>query len=234
MRRIHLFWPSLIVCLALAYAESVTASQLAFPGETPTPKVVKIQKKADALYDAGKYKEALWYYQKELAPMGDKYGQYMVAHMIENGMGTAANKEKALAWYVLAAERGHDEIVKQSQRMQSQLTGPALARAKDSADALKQEYGDRALVVRLIRRDELRIRESTGSRRKGCQGREALNLRVYYANGTDFNGEDGSRFCARIERRIEQRSEYLKGYVTYGDLEIVEDELDRRNSERQE
>lgn len=193
-----------------------------FPGEPPSAQFVRDQKKAEALFDAGKYRKAFWYYSKELAPKGDKYAQYMVAHMLENGLGVPRNTVDAAAWYMLAAERGHSELVAVSLARQQNLLASERAVVQKAALNLKTEYGDRALVERLIRRDVRRLREQTGSRVGSCN----QNLRVIEVGGVNGVRSSIDGYCKKLNRRIDARIRYITGYIEYGDLEMVEDELD--------
>lgn len=199
--------------------------QLDFPGETMSDRQLKLTLKAEAAYERGDYEDALWYYSKELAPIGDKYAQYMVGYMTERGLGTAADPTQAAAWYMLAAERGHDPLVEHSKAILSNLDDTILEDIRVQAETLRTEYGDRSLIERLIRRDIDRLRETTGSRIRGKDKCTTRSLRVYLpGNNGAGRSMDGSRFCKMLNDRIDSRIAYLTGYVTYGDLELLPDE----------
>ncbi|MEO0574408.1 MAG: hypothetical protein AAF004_03015 [Pseudomonadota bacterium] len=193
-----------------------------FPGEAPSAGFIRSQEKAETLYAKGKYKDAFWYYSKELAPRGDKYAQYMVGYMLDNGQGVTRDPVKAAAWYQLAAERGHGDLVRVSLAKQEAMPDSQRLIAQQAALNLKTEYGDRALVERLIRRDVRRLREQTGSRVGSCN----QNLRVIEVGGVNGIRSSVDGFCKKLNRRIDARLQYLRGYVEYGELEMVEDELD--------
>ena len=72
-------------------------SQLGFPGEPMSERRLKTAKKAEAAFEAGDYKDAFWYYSTELAPIGDKYAQYMVGYMTARGLGTQADPIRSAA-----------------------------------------------------------------------------------------------------------------------------------------
>ena len=55
---------------------------------------------------AREYERAFMIYEKELAPLGDKYAQYMVGYMYLNAQSVLQDKISALAWFRIAAERG--------------------------------------------------------------------------------------------------------------------------------
>lgn len=64
--------------------------------------------KADALYQAKEYSQAISFYRKS-AHRGDPKGQYNLAKMYHNGLGVTESKEQAFHWYLKAAELGHTE-----------------------------------------------------------------------------------------------------------------------------
>ncbi len=209
----------------LGTAHAQGNAQTMFPGWAPSLSMVAIQDKAEAAFEAGKYRKALWLYSKELAPVGDKFAQYMVAHMHENGLGVARDPVQAGAWYSLAAERGHEPIVAAAEAFHSTLAPGQLDAARDMAASLKEKWGDKALVKRAIRRDYELLRRMAGTRirpssRRNCGG--GSPGRVFVGNiSMPFD-----QYCEAIYARIDTRFAYLEGYVTYGDLELVPDELD--------
>ena len=56
-----------------------------FPGNKPNKRVIKSQEKVDALFEKGDYERAAFIYREELAPLGDKYAQYMIGYMYLTG-----------------------------------------------------------------------------------------------------------------------------------------------------
>jgi len=72
---------SLISRLAavLLLAVSMAAfSQDGFPGGEANRSTLKAQEKADSYFAKGKFDKAMSIYRDELAPVGDKYSQYMI------------------------------------------------------------------------------------------------------------------------------------------------------------
>ena len=205
-----------------AFAQADGTSQTTFPGWAPTKDMVRIQEKADAAFEAGKYRKALWLFSKELAPVGDKYGQYMVAYMHENGLGVARDRVQAGGWYILAAERGHREIVAAAEAFQQGLRPGELAAAKRVAASLKEKWGDKELVRRVIRRDYDLLRRTAGTRirpssRRNCGSQPG---RVFVG----MTSMSFDEYCKVLNDRIDARMAYLEGYVTYGELELLPDE----------
>lgn len=218
-----------LAAIFFAFSVVVSASaqgtgQTTFPGWAPTDAMIRIQEKAEAAFEAGKYRKAIWLYSKELAPVGDKYGQYMVGFMHENGLGVASDPVRAAAWYSLAAERGHDPIVAAAEGFWGRLRPEQLAAAKALAASLKEQWGDKALVRRAIRRDIERLNSMAGSRirstsRRNCGARPG---RVYVG----LTSMTFDEYCEIVNERIDRRTAYLEGYVTYGELELIPDERD--------
>ena len=198
------------------------ASQLAYPGELPSEQTQRAQRKAEAAFQEGDYDKAFWFYRKELAPIGDKYSQYMVGHMYENGLGVPRDPVRAAAWYVVAAERGHEPIVAASEAFQRGLAPAELRAAKGLAETLKADLGDIALLKRQIRRDMDRLRDVTGTRTASCDNRPGTVIR--FGQGTITNRLPISRFCEILNERIDERLAYIQGYVTYGELELLPDD----------
>lgn len=217
----------LTVCTVVLFAtgswampgEATAQNQLSFPGEVPDRTVARAQRKAEMAYDKGDFAKAFWFYRKELAPIGDKYAQYMVGYMLHHGQGVPKNEVEAAAWFSLAAERGHKPIVEVVAQYRDALSSEQMQAAKAQSLELQSEIGDVALVKRLIRRDMQRLREVTGSRTSSsnCD----LPGRIYT---TGFGSESFVGFCDRINRRIETRLEYVGGYIDYGELELLPDE----------
>jgi hypothetical protein len=205
--------------LCLASAGALAQSQLSFPGEAPNKRVLRAQQQAELAYRRGEYDRAFWIYRKELAPVGDKYAQYMVGYMYLSGEGVATSEIDAAAWFLLAAERGHEELVDVSVDMQRRLSLEQRQRAQQIALELKNEMGDRRLVTRLIRRDLARLQSQTGSRTGSC----SQPVRVYAPNGGAAS-TSLERFCQILQDRIDERTRYLGTYVEYGELELKPDD----------
>lgn len=63
------------------------AQRADYGGEDFASHTVRIQAKAESLYLQGHWERAQFIYEHELAPIGDKYAQYMVGYMYLNGQG---------------------------------------------------------------------------------------------------------------------------------------------------
>ena len=57
------------------------------------------------------YEQGIPLLQKS-AEMGNAEAQYNLGYVLENGFGTEQNKEEAMKWYKLSAEKGFEEAIK--------------------------------------------------------------------------------------------------------------------------
>ena len=136
--------------------------------------------------------------------------------------------EAAAAWFLLAAERGQPQLVEISQRAITALSPEAQVRARLEAERLRAEYGDQQLLVRLLRTDQSRFREQTGSRSGNCDqpGRVTLSTEDQQSQSISMQ-----HFCEVMQARIATRKAYLEQYTVHGDLPNVTTEgmaADRR------
>lgn len=106
-----------------------------------------IQNKADELFEREKYKRAHLIYRNDLAPMGDKYAQYMVGFMSLNGLGVSEDPVLASAWFRLAAERGVAQFVKVRDDLIRRLDTVEMDRSDEIYLELRRQYSD--IVVRM-------------------------------------------------------------------------------------
>jgi hypothetical protein len=211
--------PVLLCAAMLALSAVPAAAQERFPGSAPSSLTVKIQQKAERAYREGDYERAYRVWRKDLVEIGDKYAQYMVGYLHLTGQGTERDLAKAYAWYRLAAERGHDQLVAAMEELQDQLTPAELTAGTAEYERIVAKYGDRKLVRRLIRLDELRLKKRTG--RVGAS--VGAPMTVVLRNGRSV---DATRYYGAIEQRLERRYRYLQGYVEFGEFETLPDELD--------
>lgn len=207
-----------------AQANTETRESDYFPGYPLTEKVVKLKRKADAFYDEGDFRRAHFIYWGDLAPIGDKYSQYMVGFHRLHGLGVDRDPAEALAWYRLAAERGNPMLAEARDKLAALLTESQLSRADSRFSELFEEYGDRALLEKLVRQDIRRLRDSAGTRIMGGIGGPG---RVVMSNGATT---DMSTFRRKVQERIDRRMEYLKGYVEITRLPEQDDEVEEDSS----
>jgi hypothetical protein len=138
----------MIVLLAAAGAMTAMAGE-SFPGQEPSRRVMKLQEKVDSLFEDKDYGRAMLIYREELAPLGDKYAQDLIA---------------ASAWYRLSAERDQELFVSAREELLSMLDDEHRAQSDSAYLALRRELGDIALLSALITKDLEILRRFTMSR----------------------------------------------------------------------
>ena len=205
--------------LVLLFASNASAqsgaSGLDLPVDSRTLRAIE---KADEVYERTDYKRAFFIYRNELAPIGDKYGQYMVGYMYLHGKGVPEDRVTASAWYRLAAERGTEEFMAVSNQILRSLDDEQRAASDAMFVELRQEMGDLVLLARAIRSDYDILRNRTGSR-VGAGGSPVTVLELN-RNGAVSSGSD---YYERVERRIQARLEYISRYT---DIEIIDLDVD--------
>lgn len=220
-----------LACCASASSQPVgETSQDRFPGEAVDSRTLDARQQVEELYARGAYERALLIYQKELAPIGDKYAQYMVGYMHLAGQGVPKDGATALAWYRLAAERGEAPLVQARDALRRKLAPDELARANDRFVELWQQYGDRKLLLELIADDLAILRERNGS--SPAEGAPAATIVSGY-----FGSEGGEGFYERVRERLDRRMRYLESTNRLDDVDRLADSraLQRLESEiRQE
>lgn len=193
-----------LACCASASAQpAADTAHDRFPGEAVDSRTLDTRRQVEELYASGAFERALLIYEKELAPVGDKYAQYMVGYMHLAGQGVAKDSATALAWYRLAAERGEAPLVKARDALQRKLDPHELARANDRFLELWQQYGDRRLLLELIAGDLAILRERNGSRLS--ESSPGASIVSGY-----FGSEGGDGYYQQVRERLERRMRYLE------------------------
>ena len=204
-----------LLLLSLSAHAGDWQTQQKFPGIDADEGVMRAVKQAEAAYEEGDFKRALWLYEKRLVSVGDKFAQYTVGYMHAMGEGTARDPEVAAAWFLLAAERGHPQLVANSQQALKALSPEARDRARQQAEKLRDEYGDQQLLTRLLRAAKQKMREQTGSRSGTCNQPGRITLTGDEAKAQTISVK---HFCEVMKARIEEREAYLEQYTVHGDL----------------
>ena len=152
------------VCGALAligFAFACTAAaDNSFPGRGTSQGTIAAQQKADRLFEKGKYDRAMFIYREDLAPVGDKFAQYMIGYMYLTGKGVEQDVPVGVAWYRLAAERGEASFVKAHDEILAQLEDDQLTRSDSAYRELREQFGDVAVLCTMITRDLELLREN--------------------------------------------------------------------------
>jgi len=157
---------SLISRLAavLLLAVSMAAfPQDGFPGGEASRSILKAQEKADSYFAKGKFDKAMLIYRDELAPVGDKYSQYMIGYMHLAGKGVQEDAIMSSAWYRLAAQRENAQYVRICDGLLALFNDEQLSRSDKLYVGLRQDMGDLVLVSKLIQGDMQVLRRRTGT-----------------------------------------------------------------------
>lgn len=171
-----------------------------------------MQRRVDELYEAGNYERALFIYQNELAPRGDKYAQYMVGYMHLNGQGAPQDPVTALAWYRLSAERGHELLVKSRDQLAAALTRGDIQASNPIFLDLLQEIGDTTLIMKLIRSDMQKLETRTGTRI--ANSTLSAPVRIIRPDGAT----EDANYYRNIRTRLQARLKWLETRVEVNDI----------------
>ncbi len=166
-----------------------------------------VQDKVDSLFEDAKFTRAFFIYRNELAPIGDKYAQYMVGYMYDHAMGVDEDIIEASAWYRLSAERGTAEFVRVRDELMRTFTDAERNRSNRKYNELRDNYCDLAVLLSSIKRDMNELTERTRTR-----------------SGSDYHGS------IRSELRI--RLALLKEIGEFDDLDTDLDRVNLHDLER--
>jgi len=227
---------SLISRLAavLLLAVSMAAlSQDGFPGGDASRNILKAQEKADSYFAKGKFDKAMLIYRDELAPVGDKYSQYMIGYMYLAGKGVQEDAIMASAWYRLAAQRENAQYVRICDGLLALFNDEQLSRSDQLYVGLRQDMGDMMLVHKMLQRDLQILRHRSGSE---------LFLQAEIERGSSrFGREEFDAAVSRIVSRIEYLERQMAVEKTLAEsekeelaklLDAAEKEVDAYNVNR--
>jgi hypothetical protein len=91
-------------------------------------------------FEQGDYKSAFKHYMK-LAKDGDAFAQYRVSYMELMGLGTRPDVVEAMAWAVLAAESGHEELIRYQDAVATAVPSNKRKKAQARADYYLRRWG---------------------------------------------------------------------------------------------
>lgn len=209
---------------SLAAAQSTDS----FPEMAVDQKTMRVQAQAEEVYQRTDYKRAFRIYLKDLAPIGDKYAQYMVGFMYLTGKGVEEDRVTSSAWYRLAAERDTKEFVRVRDQVMVSLDDMQRVESDQLFIELRMRYGDLALLTKAIREDYERLKSMTGSR-LGAGGGSMTVVDLDTA-GVSRSGSD---YYRRIERRMQARLEYIVEQTEVGIIDINVDNINVDSLESQ-
>lgn len=229
MRRMNHNLTKLLALLMFLWPYVVAAqSTSSFPGVPVSAKTLSVQNKAEELFEKRNYDRAFFIYRNELAPIGDKYSQYMVGFMYLTGKGVEADRVAATAWYRLAAERGIKEFETVRDQLMVSLTPEQLAECDRRFVELRKQYGDLALLMKAIRADYEAIRSRTGSRLASDSSAVTV-IDMQHKGGM----EAGTAYYGKIEDRLQTRLNFVLNYTNIEIQDLDVDTLDLDSLEQE-
>ena len=175
MKKLGLRFALIVMLLALPMT---AVSQQNVLGEAENRAILNLQQKADSDFAKGEYGQALEAYQKELAPLGDKYSQYMVGYMYLAGKGVQEDALLASAWYRLAAQRETEEYARIRDSLLALCNDEQRSRSDEIYILLRRKMGDLTLVGQLIQSDLQFLRRRTENRRQRLDDMDAAAKRI--------------------------------------------------------
>jgi hypothetical protein len=191
-----------------------------FPGSAVDSKTMRVQERVEELFEEGEYQRAHFIYRNELAPIGDKYAQYMVGYMYLTGIAVDEDPVLASAWYRLAAERSYKEFLNERDQLLKAFTEMDLVRSDYLYLQLRQQYSDVVLLLALIETDIDSRRARTGSRLSGGGGSVTI---VDARSGSSISGD---QFFGQIRRRTTARLKFIAQQLGRPDLNTDPDDVD--------
>lgn len=123
----------------------------------------QLQQRADQAYTENNFARAHELYQ-HLNRIGDKFAQFRIAAMYEDGRHVEQSLVEAYAWSFLAAETGRQAFRDYHAQIKARLSSQQLSLARERASELIAEHGIFAQAVRAqnLLREELK--SCTGSK----------------------------------------------------------------------
>ncbi len=169
-------------------------------------RTLSVQAKAEELFQREQYRRAHVIYLNDLAPIGDKYAQYMLGFMSLSGFGVEQDHVLASAWYRLAAERGEpeefvairDELLEQLDAVDRQQSDAIFLR-------LRGKYSDIAIRMRDARAAFEDLQQVTTGSRLGGSPVTAVTI-VEPRAGSSVPGDVRIQ---RVQRRMQSHLDYV-------------------------
>ena len=199
-----------------AYAQSAGP----FPGGAVNSKTMRIQERVEELYEQGEHSRAHYIYRNDLAPIGDKYAQYMVGYMYLTGTGVQEDPVLASAWYRLAAERSYKEFEKERDHILSLFSDIDLVRSDTLYLELRRQYSDAVLLLDLVRDDLDVLADRTGSRVSAPSSPTTI---VDLRSGSSVSA---AQYFGQVSKRIELRLKFIAKQLNMPDLNTDPDKVD--------
>lgn len=178
-------------------------------------RTLSVQAKAEELFDREQYRRAHVIYLNDLAPIGDKYAQYMLGFMSLGGLGVEQDPVLASAWYRLAAERGEpEEFVEIRDDLMEQLDAVDTTRSDETYLALRRTYSDIAISMREAREAFQDLSTVTTGSRIGNNPSSAVTIVEPRAGSMS-----GDALIHRRQRRMQDHLDHITAKLGIGRIE---------------
>lgn len=172
-------------------------------------RTLSVQAKAEELFQRQDYRRAYVIYRNDLAPIGDKYAQYMLGFMSLGGLAVEQDPVLASAWYRLAAERGEPvEFVETRDELLDQLDAVDRARSDELYLRLRRDYSDVAISMREAREAYEDLSQVTTGSRLGSPS-SAVTI-VEPRAGSSLSGD---ALIYRLQRRMQGHLDHITGVL---------------------
>jgi hypothetical protein len=196
---------------------------------------------------ARNYKPAFRIYSR-LAKAGDKYSQYLLATMYEQGLGTRPDLAKAYAWAILAAETGSPLLSRYLDHLSLLIDDQDKLAARNY---LQEELNDSSLLtlaqqrLRKLKRIRLRCKRSASICGDFIQELCQDNPECMQKTFVDFDGDQvihakpGVNIYAQYEKLQLVLNRFIDDYlgrsgeVILGEFKVLEDEADTTAEQQQ-
>jgi len=215
---------SVTLLLVSEVASSQRSSELS--ADLPDSLTLMTQDKVDGLFDAGDFERAFFIYRNELAPIGDKYAQYMVGYMYLTGMGIEKDPIAASAWYRLSAERGAPELIAVRDELLRNMNEDERSRSDAQYFQLRRQYCDLAVLLSSIKRNLREVETRTGSRIQGASSA----MTVIDTGGGQIHS--GSEYYGALYAKLEDRLKLMQEIGDFKDMNTDPEQVNLRDLER--
>jgi Sel1 repeat-containing protein len=216
----------LVAALSCVSATGFAQRSSELSADFPDSHTMAVQDKVERIFDAGEFERAFFIYRNELAPLGDKYAQYMVGFMYYTGLGVEEDLVAAAAWYQLAAERDTREFVVVRDRLMHVMDQSDADRSRNLFRELHLRYCDLAVLLSSIKRNMQALQSRTGSRLGG------RSSSVTIIEGRVNSFRSGSDFDRHIEAELEAQVRLLKEISGFVDLSADPGQINMHDLER--
>ncbi len=222
------FQSILWLALAALFATSVQAQRSAeITVESPDARTLQVQRKVEELFQRGDFDRAYFIYRNELAPVGDKYAQYMVGFMHMAGMGVEEDPVTASAWYRLAAERGTPQFVEVRNILMSDLDEGERQRSDQLFLEIRRQHGDLAILLSSIKSGLRDMGSTTGSRLSTSSGPLTV---IELQSSAQTRG--GASYYQRVEKKLARDLAMLSEIGDFPELETDPARVDIKEIEQ--